>query len=206
MMLKAALRLVTIDSIDASDPDNIDESYECDGIVDCENWSDEGFQCGSSLAVAYIVIGILLVLMVLIVLFFLITVAYYHKRGRVRATGPLFLYLVCGASIVGILSVFTFYGRAKDFPCVFRYWLVFPAAIVLTRYHYKAKWGQLTCIQLFVCETVSRMARVWKQVTIACVGDAARFAFDCRWSNTPCLADFGHLDDSGSTNCSKGGC
>eukprot|EP01102_Stenamoeba_stenopodia_P016362 TRINITY_DN5718_c0_g1_i1.p1 TRINITY_DN5718_c0_g1~~TRINITY_DN5718_c0_g1_i1.p1 ORF type:complete len:818 (-),score=112.47 TRINITY_DN5718_c0_g1_i1:92-2545(-) len=119
--------LVEIKDVD-HDPDIIVADSYCDAIVDCANWSDEGFHCGSSLSIAMIVLGIATIVLLMIILVYLYIIFRYWKRGRIRASGNLCLKVIAFSSFVGLLSVYTYFGKAHTYVCQLRIWLWFPSA------------------------------------------------------------------------------
>eukprot|EP01103_Thecamoeba_quadrilineata_P019918 TRINITY_DN829_c0_g1_i1.p1 TRINITY_DN829_c0_g1~~TRINITY_DN829_c0_g1_i1.p1 ORF type:complete len:693 (-),score=108.49 TRINITY_DN829_c0_g1_i1:612-2636(-) len=122
--------LVRIQSVDG-DPENIESDFECDGIVDCNNHSDENFSCDPSLPIGYIVLSVLAVLGIVYLLFCLLIILRYRKRGRIRAVGVVFLLLSTTACLIGICSIFTFFGKPSSPLCVFRVWIITLASALL---------------------------------------------------------------------------
>lgn len=122
---------VVLDSVDG-DPVFIDDKSYCDSVIDCNNWSDEGFNCDTSLAIAYIALGILAVVLILIVAGSMAIIWYYRKAGRVRASGLFFLMAIGASSIVGILAIFSLYGKAHTYVCVIQIWILsIPSAVMI---------------------------------------------------------------------------
>jgi len=122
--------LVTLDSTD-DDPVYIPSDFYCDGIVDCDDWSDETLSCDPSLAIGYILVGILSVILALLCILGLVFVLLFRDRGRIRASGVFFLSVLAFFSMLGVLCVWCFFGKANDVNCNLRYWLFFLLSGVL---------------------------------------------------------------------------
>jgi len=110
--------------LNASNPNNIPVTNHCDGSIDCNNWSDEGFSCDPSLAIATIVLGFVILMLVLFIIMTSGIIIANRSRGRIRASGVVFLTISSLATMAGLFSVFTFYGRPRTYVCIIRLWLI----------------------------------------------------------------------------------
>jgi hypothetical protein len=110
------------------------DSYECDSLYDCSNWHDEGIgdhekslvaysdtldfllgsSCTSSLLTLDIVLGSIVGVIMIIVIVTLIVFVIYQDFGRVRARGLVFLTLNAVGTIIGLVSIFPYFGRPSD--------------------------------------------------------------------------------------------
>eukprot|EP01102_Stenamoeba_stenopodia_P007255 TRINITY_DN2021_c0_g1_i1.p1 TRINITY_DN2021_c0_g1~~TRINITY_DN2021_c0_g1_i1.p1 ORF type:complete len:765 (+),score=173.09 TRINITY_DN2021_c0_g1_i1:211-2505(+) len=114
------------------DPHYIDEKLYCDAVIDCDNWSDEGFGCSSSLAASFIGVGAVAIFLASLVFFSILIIWRYRKAGRIRASGLVFLLSIGVGAIVGILSIFTFYGKAQTWVCVLQIWIIsIPSGVLI---------------------------------------------------------------------------
>eukprot|EP01100_Stratorugosa_tubuloviscum_P003511 TRINITY_DN1852_c0_g1_i11.p1 TRINITY_DN1852_c0_g1~~TRINITY_DN1852_c0_g1_i11.p1 ORF type:complete len:608 (+),score=83.51 TRINITY_DN1852_c0_g1_i11:1129-2952(+) len=122
--------VIIYDEID-DNPEFLPSNYYCDGIIDCNNWSDEDFSCFPSLEIAFIVTGIIAGLSLFIFSIAIIFLVKNKKRGRVRVTGLLFLGLICVACFTGCCSIFSLFGKANNFNCTIRYWIILLSSSIL---------------------------------------------------------------------------
>merc|ERR1711862_182972 len=58
-------KTINLEKPDGDDINFIDGDYECDQYIDCQNMSDEGYQCTPSFTVAFVVVGILTGILIL---------------------------------------------------------------------------------------------------------------------------------------------
>eukprot|EP01103_Thecamoeba_quadrilineata_P014184 TRINITY_DN4157_c0_g1_i2.p1 TRINITY_DN4157_c0_g1~~TRINITY_DN4157_c0_g1_i2.p1 ORF type:complete len:404 (+),score=30.35 TRINITY_DN4157_c0_g1_i2:268-1479(+) len=95
----------------------------CDGIFDCDNLTDEDSYCSTSLYEAEIIIlaitGALIIVVTLVYLFLL----FFFKRKVVRKIGVLWLTGLYLATVVGLSSIFAFWGKDSVATCSLRIWM-----------------------------------------------------------------------------------
>jgi len=111
---------------DGDDPNNIHIDYECDQFIDCDNMSDEAYQCTPSLVVAFIVVGIITGLLIGINFWFIPAVILFGcivQRNRILLAGRLFLLCLGVAAFLGLVSTYTWYGKPETAACNFQVWL-----------------------------------------------------------------------------------
>eukprot|EP00013_Stygamoeba_regulata_P020185 CAMPEP_0177649568 /NCGR_PEP_ID=MMETSP0447-20121125/11465_1 /TAXON_ID=0 /ORGANISM="Stygamoeba regulata, Strain BSH-02190019" /LENGTH=744 /DNA_ID=CAMNT_0019152353 /DNA_START=147 /DNA_END=2381 /DNA_ORIENTATION=+ len=106
-----------------SDPEFLSADKECDSVVDCKNWADEGFGCAPSLAVADVICGILALLCAITILVCLAIMRIRRDHKVAQATDPLFTSVVSFVSLFGTLSVVLLFGQANDITCQLRIWV-----------------------------------------------------------------------------------
>jgi hypothetical protein len=119
---------------DGEDADNIKKSYRCDQFVDCHNMSDE-IGCPTSVVPAMIFFGILtglLLLLSLVLMMTLFVLTFRFKSQRTLSSGPLYLFLIILASMLGFVSTYSFYGKPTKASCGFQPWLLGSAIMLLT--------------------------------------------------------------------------
>eukprot|EP01095_Lingulamoeba_sp_RSL-Kostka_P010069 TRINITY_DN354_c0_g1_i3.p1 TRINITY_DN354_c0_g1~~TRINITY_DN354_c0_g1_i3.p1 ORF type:complete len:562 (+),score=197.55 TRINITY_DN354_c0_g1_i3:945-2630(+) len=117
-----------------NDPDNIASSYICDQFIDCNNMSDEGWDCNPSYKILFTIMGIitcLILFTIFIPAIFTIVFGCIIVRKRMKKLSPPFLLLMCWASFVGIASTFAWYGKPHSAACNFQLWLLAPALCLL---------------------------------------------------------------------------
>ena len=110
-----------------NDPNNIADYYECDQYIDCDNMSDEGFQCVPSYIAVFIAFGIitgLLILTLPVFAIFAIIFGFIVKRRRIRKLSPTFLLFLLVAAFVGYCSTYAWYGKPNLVACNFQPWLL----------------------------------------------------------------------------------
>ena len=104
-------KTVKLETPNGDDPNNIDIDYHCDQYLDCNNMSDEGYECGSSILPAFIVFGIvtgLLIINAVILLIFTVLFGLIPplRARRVKFADPFFLITIILACIYGMLRYF----------------------------------------------------------------------------------------------------
>jgi len=126
--------LVFYDSLEDSDPRYILPDFECDGVIDCNDWSDEAYGCSPSIRVANIIFQALAGLFILLCLVSVVFVILFRDRARLKISGILYLLTLCVGGIIGLSAVFVFTsGRLNDIACGFQVWLLtFGSAFVVS--------------------------------------------------------------------------
>jgi len=125
-------KTVHLDEPGNNNPDDIDIDYECDQYIDCDNMSDESYQCVPSKVVGMIVLGIIAGVLVgisFIFLPFVIVFAFIVKRQRVIYSGVLFQIILILSSMLGFISIYAWFGKPATAACGFRPWLLGIACI-----------------------------------------------------------------------------
>ena len=122
------------DPLDSSSTNLLLETYACDAVYDCENWNDEGEQCGTSLKVADIVIGVFAGLIILLILLLCVLFVLCRDWGQVRARGLVHLLLHSLGSVLGIVSLYMLFGKASDGKCGALPWLLDIGASIVIGY------------------------------------------------------------------------
>lgn len=120
-------KTISLSTPDGDDPNNISSHYICDQFIDCDNMSDEGFDCAPSYVATFIAFGILTGLLVLtlpIFVIFAIVFGIILKRKRVRVQSPIFLLGMCLAAFIGYCSTYSWYGKPHPVACFFQPWLL----------------------------------------------------------------------------------
>jgi len=123
---------VTLVSPKNNDPNNIAIHYECDQYIDCDNMSDESYQCVPSKVIGMIVLGIIAGVLVGISLLFIPFVILFGliiKRQRVVYSGVIFQLILILSSILGFISIYAWFGKPATAACGFRPWLLGIACI-----------------------------------------------------------------------------
>jgi len=119
---------IELQTPDGDDVKYIKEYYRCDGYIDCQNMSDEGYDCATSYTILFIVMGIITALMILCILFCCVPFALVFgcciSRARVRTARPLFLLVICASCIVGCACTYAWYGKPQLVACNFQSWLL----------------------------------------------------------------------------------
>ena len=118
---------VTLHTPDSSDVDDIDIDYHCDNFIDCQNLSDESYDCSSNYTILFIVFGIITGLLICISLILLIFVCIFGcilKYRRVRVASPFFLIVILLSMIVGYSSIYAWFGKPHPVACAFQPWLL----------------------------------------------------------------------------------
>src|SRR3990167_11070432 len=116
-------KAIKLEKPDGDDPVNIDEDYICDQYIDCDNMSDEGFDCSLSYVISFIIIGIINGALMLVVPFFMlfaIAFGIIWKKRRIRILSPVFLLGMCVAAIGGYASVYSWFGKPDTVACNFQ--------------------------------------------------------------------------------------
>jgi ABC-type branched-subunit amino acid transport system substrate-binding protein len=120
-------KLIDLTTPDASDPDFIASHYYCDQYLDCNNMSDEPFDCTPSYTATFVAFGIITGLLILTLpVFAAFTIAFgciWQKR-RIRLLSPVFLLGMCVAALFGYCSTFAWYGKPQVVACNFQSWLL----------------------------------------------------------------------------------
>lgn len=125
--------IVILETPNGNNPNNIDETYICDQFIDCNNMSDEGYDCTPSFVILFIVMGVVVGFITLanLIIFvpFVIIFGCIISRRRVRVASPLFLLIIVFSSTVGLISTYSWYGKDHTVACIFRVWLTALAVI-----------------------------------------------------------------------------
>jgi len=111
---------------DGDDINYIKASYECDQFIDCENMSDEAYQCTPSFVIAFIVVGIITGLLVLGSIWCVPLVCIFGccvRRHRIFLSGTVFLVIMILSCVVGFISTYAWYGKPHTVACNFQLWL-----------------------------------------------------------------------------------
>ena len=90
--------------------------------------------CGTSVIPAMIVFGILTGLMLLLTLLSIVALfilTFVMKSERTHSSGPFYLLTIIAASILGLISTYSFYGKPTKASCGFQPWLLGPAVMLL---------------------------------------------------------------------------
>merc|ERR1712137_81909 len=126
-------REVVLEAPDEDDIDNIAIDYHCDQYIDCQNMSDEGYDCSGSIIPAMITFGIItgLLFFVFVFLAILIIVLRLLKIERIVHSGPMYILTITFAGMVGILALYSFYGKPTKVSCGFQPWLLGPPIMLL---------------------------------------------------------------------------
>ncbi len=115
--------------------DEIDIEYYCDEYLDCDDMSDEPYDCVPSFKILFIIYGIITALLIIftVLLFvpFTILFGYVLRRKRVRASSPLFLLIIIVSGVLGYGSTFAWYGKPHDVSCAFQPWLLGLAVVFM---------------------------------------------------------------------------
>ena len=129
-------KTVSLQTPDGSDIDNIDSNYYCDGFIDCQNMSDESFECTTNFVILFIIFGIItgiMILLTLLLMFFVIWFGIIMKYRRLRVASPLFLLLLSFSVLVGYFSIYSWFGKPHPVSCAFQPWLLgLPAISMIT--------------------------------------------------------------------------
>eukprot|EP01096_Ripella_sp_DP13-Kostka_P011698 TRINITY_DN477_c2_g3_i4.p1 TRINITY_DN477_c2_g3~~TRINITY_DN477_c2_g3_i4.p1 ORF type:complete len:816 (-),score=294.24 TRINITY_DN477_c2_g3_i4:361-2808(-) len=106
----------------------IDADYYCDEYLDCDDMSDEPYDCVPSFKVLFIIYGIITGLLILFTIFvfvpFTLIFGFIIPRKRVRASSPLFLLIIIISGVFGIGSTYAWYGKPHSVACGFQPWLL----------------------------------------------------------------------------------
>ncbi len=107
---------------------NIDIEYFCDEYLDCDDMSDEPYDCVPSFKILFIIYGIITGLLILFTIFvftpFTLLFGFLIPRRRVRASSPLFLLIIIVSGVFGYASTFAWYGKPQSVACGFQPWLL----------------------------------------------------------------------------------
>lgn len=118
---------VILHTPDRSDIDEIASGYHCDHFIDCKNFSDESEDCADNFKILFIVFGVidgLLLLLSVFLLLFVVIFGLIFKYQRLRAASPFFLIILLFSIIVGLSSVYAWFGKPHPVSCVFQLWLL----------------------------------------------------------------------------------
>lgn len=126
-------KTIRLHTPDSDDVDEIRADYHCDQFIDCQNFSDESSGCTSYLGlfIGFGIVSGLLIVLALVLALFVIVFGYVLKYRRVRASSPLFLLLILASIIVGLSSIFAWFGKPHPVACGFQPWLLGLSAISL---------------------------------------------------------------------------
>jgi hypothetical protein len=106
----------------------IDADYYCDEYLDCDDMSDEPYDCVPSFKILFIIYGIITGLLILFTIFvfvpFTFLFGYIIPRKRVRASSPLFLLIIIISGVLGVGSTYAWYGKPHSVACGFQPWLL----------------------------------------------------------------------------------
>mmetsp|Transcript_32449 Transcript_32449/g.55508 ORF Transcript_32449/g.55508 Transcript_32449/m.55508 type:complete len:807 (+) Transcript_32449:34-2454(+) len=119
-------KTINLEKPDGDDINFIDGDYECDQYIDCQNMSDEGYQCTPSFTVAFVVVGILTGILILGTIWLLPLVCVFGfcvRRHRFFLSGSLFLIILVLTCILGFISTYAWYGKPHTVACNFQLWL-----------------------------------------------------------------------------------
>ena len=120
-------KTITIHTPDGDNIDDIDIDYHCDHFIDCKNFSDERIDCSTNYLILFIVFGIITGLLILIAFLFLVFVFIFGvclKYRRLTVASPTFLVILLISQIIGLSSVFAWFGKPHTVACIFRPWLL----------------------------------------------------------------------------------
>jgi hypothetical protein len=119
-------KTIRLEKPDGDDPNNIKIDYECDQFIDCDNMSDESYQCTPSIVIAFIVLGIITGLLVGINCWFIPAIVVFGwivPRVRLILAGRLYLLFLAISCIIGTISTYAWYGKPETVACNFQVWL-----------------------------------------------------------------------------------
>jgi len=119
-------KTIKLEKPDGDDPNNIKIDYECDQFIDCDNMSDESYQCTPSIVIAFIVLGIITGLLVGINCWLvpaIIVFGWIVPRVRLILAGRLFLLFLALSCLLGSISTYAWYGKPETVACNFQLWL-----------------------------------------------------------------------------------
>ena len=124
---------VELEKPKGDDIDFIDIDYHCDQYIDCQNMSDEGYDCSLSIIPAMITFGIVTGL--LIIFYFLLGIVVLIlglciKVERITV-GFVYILTITFAAIMGLISTYSFYGKPTKVSCGFQPWLLGPPIMLL---------------------------------------------------------------------------
>uniref|UniRef100_A0A7S4IP23 G-protein coupled receptors family 3 profile domain-containing protein n=1 Tax=Vannella robusta TaxID=1487602 RepID=A0A7S4IP23_9EUKA len=120
-------KTISISSPNGSSAVYIESGYHCDAFIDCDNMSDERYDCKTNYVIIFIVFGILTVLLMLaaVCIFVLVLLfGFILKYPRVRACSPSFLIILLVSIFIGYSSIFAFFGKPHPISCAFQPWLL----------------------------------------------------------------------------------
>ena len=121
-------KTIQLQTPDKSDIDEIDSDYYCDKFIDCKNFSDESSDgCSSNFLILFIVFGILagiLICIAVILIVFVVIFGYVLQYRRVLKASPFFLILILVSVIIGISSIYAWFGKPHPVACAFQPWLL----------------------------------------------------------------------------------
>jgi len=119
---------IKIEKPDGDDINYIDDTYICDGFIDCKNFSDESYNgCATNYMAVFIAFGVITGLLILMAIGFIIFVIFFGfivPRKRVRAASPIFLLMVAISGIIGYISIYAWFGKPHVVGCNFQSWLL----------------------------------------------------------------------------------
>ena len=120
-------KVITLETPDGSNVDDIDYDYHCDLFIDCQNFSDESVDCSTNYTTVFIVFGVLAGVMILICIGLMLFVCIFGmvlRFGRVRHCSPVFLIIILLSAILGISSIYAWFGKPHPVACGFQPWLL----------------------------------------------------------------------------------
>eukprot|EP01103_Thecamoeba_quadrilineata_P006336 TRINITY_DN16061_c0_g1_i1.p1 TRINITY_DN16061_c0_g1~~TRINITY_DN16061_c0_g1_i1.p1 ORF type:complete len:792 (+),score=77.76 TRINITY_DN16061_c0_g1_i1:105-2480(+) len=115
--------IIYYDSV-VGDPTYVESDSLCDGIVDCNNFSDESFDCDPSLAIGYVITSIIAAFGYIYLIVCLFLIFWFRRSGRIRAVGSTFLIVADLTCIAGITAIFCYIGKPSSALCAFRPWIL----------------------------------------------------------------------------------